>query len=226
MIYGLNITFKNKIMSSEFINKKIEKYAFTAETTVAIVSTTTPISPVTGAVSTITKAAHGLKTGDVVSVVTGTVLPTGLSADTAYYVYKVNDSSFKLATTWALAIAGTPDVAITDQGTGTQTFRKNGIGICHTGIMIPDDALATSLVTNATTAFTSTGGGGSTKISVAFGGLTPISAVAFDHATLTGVDQWISTTPLYTTSEAELLITVATNALAGGVCDIWVEYNI
>ncbi|CAK0762878.1 hypothetical protein CCP3SC1AL1_310005 [Gammaproteobacteria bacterium] len=226
MIYGLNITFKKiKIMSSEFKNKKINKYAFTAATTVAIVSTTSPISPTTGAVSTITKTAHGLKTGDVVSVVTGTTLPTGLAADTAYYVYKVDDNSFKLATTWALAIASTPNVAITSQGTGTQTFRKNGYGVCHTGIFLPDNALITLATTNPLVNFAST----AATISITCNAQDIKTATAYNNGAWTAITNHISTTPLYLTAEAEVLITIAggaTGALTAGTYDLWIEYNI
>ncbi|CAK0762867.1 hypothetical protein CCP3SC1AL1_310004 [Gammaproteobacteria bacterium] len=212
-------------MSNEFNNKKIIKFALTAASTGAVVSAT----GISLTANTFTKATHGLKTGDVTSWTTSNTLPTLstgiMTVDTAYYVIKVDDNTFKLATSYTNAIAET-NVDVTGVGVGTQTFRENGIGEVHTGIIIPDNAMVTSLITNALTAFTSTGGGGSTKISVGFAGITPISTVAFDHATLTGIDQWITTTPLYTTSEAELIITVATNALAGGVYDLWIEYNI
>jgi hypothetical protein len=68
-----------------------------------------------------TLAAHGFKTGDRVRVSSATTLPAGLSAATDYYVIWVSASTFKLATTRALAVAGTA-VDITDTGTGAHTI--------------------------------------------------------------------------------------------------------
>lgn len=51
---------------------------------------------------------------------TTTTLPAGLSLATDYYMIKVSDTTFKLATSYANAIAGTA-INITDAGTGTHT---------------------------------------------------------------------------------------------------------
>lgn len=64
---------------------------------------------------------------------TGT-LPAGLSLATDYYVIKVTDSTFRLATSYANAVAGT-QINITDAGTGTHTISwllpryTNGAGV-------------------------------------------------------------------------------------------------
>lgn len=64
---------------------------------------------------------------------TGT-LPAGLSLATDYYVIKMSDSTFELATSYANAVAGT-QVNITDAGTGTHTISwllpryTNGAGV-------------------------------------------------------------------------------------------------
>jgi hypothetical protein len=63
---------------------------------------------------TITIASHGFFTGLKVAL-TGTNLPTGLSA-TNYWVIRVDANTIKLASSLALAVAGTP-VDITAQGT-------------------------------------------------------------------------------------------------------------
>lgn len=68
-----------------------------------------------------TATAHGFKTGDRVRVSTSSALPTGLSADTTYYVIKLTADTFKLATTDANATAGTA-IDISGTGTGTQTI--------------------------------------------------------------------------------------------------------
>lgn len=56
-----------------------------------------------------------------VQVSSGTTLPGGLSAATDYYVIKVSDTTIKLATSFANAVAGTA-INITDAGTGTHTM--------------------------------------------------------------------------------------------------------
>jgi hypothetical protein len=52
---------------------------------------------------------------------TTTTLPGGLAAATDYYVIKVTDTTIKLATSYANAVAGTA-INITDAGTGTHTL--------------------------------------------------------------------------------------------------------
>lgn len=59
-------------------------------------------------------------TGTRVRLTTTTTLPAGLALATDYYVIVVSTSTFKLATTYANAIAGT-QINITDAGTGTHT---------------------------------------------------------------------------------------------------------
>lgn len=72
--------------------------------------------------------------GTRVRLTTTTTLPGGLSLATDYYVIKVTDSTFKLATSYANAIAGTA-IDITDAGTGTHTISRllprytNGAGV-------------------------------------------------------------------------------------------------
>lgn len=73
-------------------------------------------------------------TGTRVRLTTTTTLPGGLALATDYYVIKVTDSTFKLATSYANAIAGTA-INITDAGTGTHTMSRllprytNGAGV-------------------------------------------------------------------------------------------------
>ena len=72
--------------------------------------------------------------GTRVRLTTTTTLPAPLATATDYYVIKVTDSTFKLATTYANAIAGTA-INITDAGTGTHTITwllpryTNGAGV-------------------------------------------------------------------------------------------------
>lgn len=58
-----------------------------------------------------------------VQLTTTTTLPWGLATATNYYVIKVTDSTFKLATSYANAIAGTA-INITDAGTWTHTMSR------------------------------------------------------------------------------------------------------
>lgn len=73
-------------------------------------------------------------TGTRVRLTTTTTLPAGLALATDYYVIKVTDSTFKLATSYTNAIAGTA-INITDAGTGTHTISwllpryTNGAGV-------------------------------------------------------------------------------------------------
>jgi len=73
-------------------------------------------------------------TGTRVQLTTTGTLPAGLSLATNYFVIKVSDTTFRLATSFANAIAGTA-INITDAGTGTQTINwllpryTNGAGL-------------------------------------------------------------------------------------------------
>lgn len=73
-------------------------------------------------------------TGTRVRLTTTTTLPAGLATATDYYVIKASDTTFKLATSYANAVAGT-QIDITDAGTGTHTVTwllpryTNGAGV-------------------------------------------------------------------------------------------------
>ena len=77
----------------------------------------------------LTSTAHGLATGDVVTYHSegGTALVTGSSdtvADgTSFYVERMSADTFELATTAALAAAGTT-LQISTDGNDSQTFRR------------------------------------------------------------------------------------------------------
>ncbi len=69
----------------------------------------------------ITAVDHGLETGDgPIQLTTATTLPAGLSLSTDYWVIKLDDDTFSLASTRALSLAGTA-VNVTDAGTGAHT---------------------------------------------------------------------------------------------------------
>lgn len=73
-------------------------------------------------------------TGTRVRLTTTTTLPAGLSLATDYYVIRLSDTTFQLATTFANATAGTA-IDITSAGTGTHTVNwllpryTNGAGL-------------------------------------------------------------------------------------------------
>lgn len=73
-------------------------------------------------------------TGTRVRLTTTTTLPAGLATATDYYVVKMSDTTFQLATSYANAIAGTV-IDITSTGTGTHTITwllhryTNGAGV-------------------------------------------------------------------------------------------------
>lgn len=76
-------------------------------------------------IATFTLACHGLTTGERGRFTTSCTLPTGVCACTDYYAISVTACTFRVATTRALALAGT-SAAITAAGTGNQTFTPNG----------------------------------------------------------------------------------------------------
>lgn len=81
-----------------------------------------------------TSVPSNLLTGTRCRCTTTTTLPAGLAAATDYYLIKISDTTFKLATSYANAIAGTA-INITDAGTGTHTLNwllpryTNGAGV-------------------------------------------------------------------------------------------------
>lgn len=66
-------------------------------------------------------------TGTAVVLTTTGTLPAGLSLATTYFVIRIDDTTCKLATTIALANAGT-QIDITDAGTGTHTMTSRNPG--------------------------------------------------------------------------------------------------
>lgn len=89
-------------------------------------------------------------TGTRVRLTTTTTLPAGLALATDYYVIRLSDTTFELATSYANAIAGT-QIDITDAGTGTHTISwllpryTNGAGV--QAIMFNSNATALGAAT-------------------------------------------------------------------------------
>jgi len=93
-----------------------------AGTNAAVCASATDIA---NATEIFTNVAHGFVTGDKVQVATSSALPTGLSANTNYWILKLTADTFQVCDTYAHAIAGTNVVTISDDGTGNQTFTQH-----------------------------------------------------------------------------------------------------
>jgi len=79
----------------------------------------------THATELITSAAHGLSNDDCVQFKnSGGALPTGFSATTNYFVISATTNTFQVAATKGSSTA----VTISDNGTGTHTWLKQGAG--------------------------------------------------------------------------------------------------
>jgi len=87
----------------------------------------------------VTFVAHGLQTGDAIYLTTTGALPTGLSANTKYWVTKVNADTFKLATTLANALASTNITTSGSQsGVHTAVLCPYGVGNGSTTFNLPN----------------------------------------------------------------------------------------
>lgn len=83
--------------------------------------------------------AHGMKTGDAVYFTTTGALPTGVSANTQYFAIVMDANSFRLATSFANALAGTA-INTTGSQSGVHTLRRSpfGVGDGTTTFNVPD----------------------------------------------------------------------------------------
>lgn len=120
-------------------------YRVTSVTTATAQATTNTISTRTATFTaddttdimtytSVTSLPSNLLTGTRVRLTTTTTLPAPLATATDYYLVKMTDGTFKLATSYANAIAGTV-INITTTGTGTHTINwllpryTNGAGV-------------------------------------------------------------------------------------------------
>ena len=71
---------------------------------------------------TVTEAGHGLVTGEPVYVTTTSTMPLGLTASTAYFAIVVTANTFRFATTYKNALAGTAITGGTDGGASTMSL--------------------------------------------------------------------------------------------------------
>jgi microcystin-dependent protein len=87
----------------------------------------------------VSQIAHGFQTGDTLYFTTTGALPTGLAANTLYYVVFIDVNSYSLATTLANAIAGTKITTTgTQSGVHTVFACPYGLGDGSTTFNTPD----------------------------------------------------------------------------------------
>lgn len=87
----------------------------------------------------VTLNSHGLETGGAVYLTTTGALPTGLTANTRYFIIKTDANTFRLATSYANAVAGTAiNTSGTQSGTHTTVRSPYGIGDGSTTFNLPD----------------------------------------------------------------------------------------
>lgn len=198
------------------------------------VSITVPSTAVNADTDTITKTAHGFSTGDCVNVSTSTTLPTGISADTGYYVNRVSSSAFKLYDTRAHAVAGgaTGLVNITAAGAGNHTFTSLvGIGSHYLGATLPDNALVIGGGVEVLTNYTD-GDDDSATLALSINGAndlvtaTAISAAGdiWDAGNRDIVPDSTGTTAIKLTAERELTLTIADDQVSKGKMRVWLMY--
>lgn len=98
----------------------------------------------------VTLAAHLMETGDGPFQFTTTVtLPAGLALATDYWAIKTASGTFRVATSLALALAGT-QVDITDAGTGTHTIDRETRLVVPPGVTKVRLALGTEFAADGT----------------------------------------------------------------------------
>lgn len=123
----LGTTLQSNVVVLGYSNSK-NIYDYKSAFIHSVVDVDTPAAGVFTAATTdiITDAAHGFTTGLKGQASTTTTLPAGLSTSTDYFVIKLTDDTYSLATSYANSLAGTV-IDITDTGTGTHTFTPTSI---------------------------------------------------------------------------------------------------
>jgi len=88
----------------------------------------------------LTATAHGFQTGLVVRLTTTGGLPAGLATATDYFVIFLSANTYALATTRALALAGTR-IDFTTNGTGTQTATPTALAGASVRFFVSNDGI-------------------------------------------------------------------------------------
>ena len=93
-------------------------------------------------------AGHGFETGDAVWFVAGSTFPAPLVFATAYWVIKIDDDNFRVATSRANVISNTY-ITITSTGTGPWTLEHSGEYMIDPADFRHTFAIKTSVTSNA-----------------------------------------------------------------------------
>lgn len=105
----------------------------------AIVPTIGTFTVTIASPAVVTLNGHGFIQGDAVYLITTGALPTGLSANTLYYVIYINANTFRLATSRVNAKAGTAiNTSGTQSGVHTLNFCPFGLGNGSTTFNVPN----------------------------------------------------------------------------------------
>jgi hypothetical protein len=115
-------------------------YMYAASFTVASLTNKTFVDAnVTVGTDLITIASHDLVTGQAFTLTTTGVLPGGLSLATTYYAIVISSSTFKIASSLANALAGTPVDITSAAGGGTHTVAKTALSACSLKVQFSPD---------------------------------------------------------------------------------------
>jgi hypothetical protein len=118
-----------------------------------------PSAAIDASANTFTFASHGFVTGLIVRTTTSSALPAPLLVATDYFVIKVDANTFKLASTVANAVAGTP-IDLTTVGIGDQTVTPTALAGASVKLqrsmdnsVWTDDGSATNITVTANVVF-------------------------------------------------------------------------
>lgn len=162
----------------------------------------------------ITLAAHGLADGNLVHVASTTTLPSGLSANTVYYVRDVSASTFRLSAT-----SGGAAIDLTSTGSGTHSL--------YDEIQVPDlrarMALGSGAGTYVSTFSSSDVNIGTEQITVPFN-ISLLTGNAITYATtgtqITGLTSGNTYYVIRISSTAVALASSRVNAMEGTAIDL------
>lgn len=137
---GMVLPFIGSVAPTGFVLADGTSYTTAAQTNLALVTKGLhglgSLVTFTAAANVITATSHGLSNGTIIFVQTTVTLPTGLSANTPYYVIASTTNTFQVALT-----LGGSAVTISSGGSGTQSY--------STSFKVPD--LRGRIVMNAGT---------------------------------------------------------------------------
>lgn len=176
---------------------------------------------------------HGYRLGDACALTTAGTLPTGLAIDTAYYVVIVDNSTIKLATSRANAIAGTViDItAIAGSNTAAHTLTINAMGTIKTGAVIPKNHVIVNSMYVITTSLTATTTAGTVAIqALAANDIVSAAAISTNVWTkstanpILGVPVYgTASTCIVMTSDSEVQFVIGTKALTAGEINVYLD---